>query len=138
MISDLRCPSTPELACKLSGANLFLIDSLSADQDFSHPVAVPDGFPGYTLPIPQPTNGKLFLRLRDDPAVINPVTVQVAALPPSAEELARAEQRHAAATAQPPPAPAVDAAPSAPAAPAPAAQAPAAPAPAAPTGSAKE
>jgi hypothetical protein len=102
VLTDLRCPSTPELACKLSGANLFLIDSLSADDDFSHPVPVPDGFPGNTLPIPQPTDGHLFLRLRDDPAVVNPVNVQVVALPPSPEELARAEQRHAAATRTPP------------------------------------
>jgi hypothetical protein len=135
VLTDLRCPSTPELACKLTGANLFLIDSLSADSDFRHPVPVPDGFPGNTLPIPQPTDGHLFLRLRDDPAVVNPVNVQVVALPPSAEELARAEQRHAAATSQPPPAPAAAAAQSAPAAttqmsapPAPVPQAPAPPA----------
>jgi hypothetical protein len=108
VLTDLRCPTTPELACKLSGANLFLIDSLSADRAFSHPVPVPDGFPGSTLPIPQPTDGSLFLRLRDDPAVVNPVTVPLVALPPSAEELARAEQRHAAAaaTTTPEPAPA--------------------------------
>jgi hypothetical protein len=97
VLADLRCPSTPELACQLSGAKLFLVDSLSIDRQFSHPVQVPDGFPGYTLPIPQPTDGRLYLRLRDDPAVINPVTVQVAALPPSAAEIARAEARHAAA-----------------------------------------
>jgi hypothetical protein len=100
-IADLRCPSTPELACKLSGVNLFLIDSLSTDREFTHPVPVPDGFPGYTLPIPQPTDGRLYLRLRDDPAIVNPVSVPVVALPPSAEESARAEQRHAAAVNPP-------------------------------------
>jgi hypothetical protein len=97
VLADLRCPATPELACKLSGAKLFLVDSLSVDRQFTHPVPVPDGFPGYTLPIPQPTDGRLYLKLRDDPDVVNPVTVQVVALPPSAEESARAEARHAAA-----------------------------------------
>jgi hypothetical protein len=86
VLADLRCPATPELACKLSGAKLFLVDSLSVDSQFSHPVPVPDGFAGYTLPIPQPTDGRLYLKLRDDPDVVNPVTVQVVALPPSAEE----------------------------------------------------
>ena len=28
MLKELKCPATPELACKLSGSNLFLIDSI--------------------------------------------------------------------------------------------------------------
>src|SRR5271170_1004111 len=46
LLKDLTCPSTPELACKLSGSNLFLIDSVSNDPAFAHPVQVPDGFLG--------------------------------------------------------------------------------------------
>jgi len=40
VLKDLTCPSTPELACKLSGSNLFLVDSLSSDREFTHPVRV--------------------------------------------------------------------------------------------------
>ena len=47
MLKDLTCPSTPELACKLTGFNLFLVESVSSDPQFKHPVQVPDGFPGY-------------------------------------------------------------------------------------------
>lgn len=101
-LTDLRCPATPELACQLSGTKLFLIDALSVEPQFRHPVPVPDGFPGTTLPIPQPTDGRLYLRLRDDPAVVNPVSLQVVALPASPEEIALAEARHAAAAAPAP------------------------------------
>src|SRR5258708_2488974 len=43
MLKELKCPATPELACKLSGSNLFLIDSVSSDAEFTRPVKVPDG-----------------------------------------------------------------------------------------------
>ncbi|MGH3547581.1 MAG: hypothetical protein ACRDQU_05580, partial [Pseudonocardiaceae bacterium] len=68
-LHELVCPATPELACKLSGSNLFLVDSISTDPAFAHPVQVPDGFPGYALPVPHPTDGRLFVKLRDDPGV---------------------------------------------------------------------
>ena len=45
-LSDIKCPSAPELACKLSGSNLFLIDSVASDPQFLSPVQVPDGFLG--------------------------------------------------------------------------------------------
>ena len=98
VLKDLTCPSTPELACKLTGSNLFLVDSVSSDPQFSHPVQVPDGFPGYALPVPQPTDGRLYVKLRDDPSAVNPVAMAVVQLPPSPEETARAAARLAAAT----------------------------------------
>jgi hypothetical protein len=96
VLQALRCPVTVDLACKLSGTNLFLIDSLATDAQFHHPVQVPDGFPGDALPVPH-SDGELYLKLRDDPAVTNIAALQAEQLPPTAEELARELARHAAA-----------------------------------------
>jgi hypothetical protein len=97
MLKDLKCPATAELACKLSGSNLYLLDSLSGDSQFNHPVRVPDGFPGFTLPVPHPTEGHLYVKLRDDPSVVHQTTLAAQQLPPSPEEAARATARQAAA-----------------------------------------
>src|SRR5216683_1085639 len=90
VLKDLACPATPELACKLSGVNLFLVDSVSNDPGFSHPVQVPDGFLGSALPVPHPTLGPLYVKLRDNPSVINPTTLEMQQLPPPTSDLARA------------------------------------------------
>ncbi|MGH8259499.1 MAG: hypothetical protein ACREUG_07395, partial [Steroidobacteraceae bacterium] len=95
-LRGIKCPATPELACKLSGADLFLVDSVSSEASFHHAVQVPDGFPGYALPVPHPMEGRLYVRLRDDPSVINLAALDVEQLPPTPEELARAAARHAA------------------------------------------
>ncbi|HVS77617.1 MAG TPA: hypothetical protein VHE11_11830, partial [Steroidobacteraceae bacterium] len=97
-LRELVCPATPELACKLSGSELFLVDSISADPDFEHAVQVPDGFPGYALPVPHPKGGQLFVKLRDDPAVVNRASVDTRKLPPTPQEAERASARHAAAS----------------------------------------
>jgi hypothetical protein len=81
-LASLECPSTAEVACKLSGADLFLLDSVSADAQFHNAVQVPDGFPGSTLPVPHPQSGSLYVRLRDDPAIINAATLGTQVLPP--------------------------------------------------------
>ena len=57
--------------CQLAGANLFLIDSVADNAAFDHPMKVPEGFPGDSLPVPRPHAGRLYLRLHDDPQVIN-------------------------------------------------------------------
>jgi hypothetical protein len=106
VLKELKCPATADLACKLSGANLFLVDSVSSDPKFTHPVQVPDGFPGYSIPVPHPTDGNLYVKLRDDPTVVNLTTLGAQELPPTVEEAARAPERHAA-HAEPEPAPAV-------------------------------
>jgi hypothetical protein len=72
-LRDLKCPPEPARPCKLTGANLFLLDALSNDPAFTHPVHVPQGFPGSVLTAPHPTDGKLFVKLRDDPSAVNPV-----------------------------------------------------------------
>ena len=118
VLRELNCPVSPEQACKLVGSNLFLLDSVSSSAAFDHPVQVPDGFPDYALPVPHPQAGQLYVKLRDDPAVVN-----LAALPgrpavhasESAPASASPESQHAtpaAAAALPaPPAPAAAAGP---------------------------
>ncbi len=81
-LRDLKCPADAGLDCKLSGADLFLVDSIADDAHFEHPVQVPDGFPGGALPVPRPSNGRLYLKLRDDPAVVNQVALAAQQLPP--------------------------------------------------------
>jgi hypothetical protein len=93
VLKDLSCPSTPELACKLSGSNLFLVDSVSNDPGFAHPVQVPDGFLGSALPVPHPTSGSLYVKLRDNPAVINPMILAMQQLPASPNEQERSNTR---------------------------------------------
>src|ERR1700722_18927366 len=95
ILRDLAC-STPELACKLSGTNLYLVDSLSNDREFAHPVQVPDGFLGAALPVPHPTGGALYVRLRDDPSVINATSFEVQQLPPTPKDPARSAARQTA------------------------------------------
>ncbi len=97
-LRELVCPDTPQLACKLSGSHLFLVDSISAEPGFGHFVKVPDGFPGYALPVPHPKNGRLFVKLRDDPGVINRASIDTRELPPTPQESERASVRRAAAT----------------------------------------
>ena len=103
-LSELKCPATRELACRLSGANLFLIDSVSNNPQFDHAIQVPEGFTGNALPVPRPIDGQMYVRLRDDPSVVNTTTLLAQQLPPSADEIARAAARHAAATSEDEPA----------------------------------
>jgi hypothetical protein len=101
-LRELKCPASAELACKLSGASLFLVDSVSSEPGFTHAVQVPDGFPGYSLPVPHPNNGLLYVKLRDDPMVVSRATLTPQQLPPTAEEVARAAERQAASQAPSP------------------------------------
>ncbi|WP_206370618.1 hypothetical protein [Solimonas marina] len=118
-LKTIKCPATPDLACQLSGSDLFLIDSVASDPSFKHASPVPDGFPGYSLLVPRPDAGRLYVKLRDDPSVTNVITLDVQQLPPTPEELAaqkaRADAEKAKADAekarqqQTPPSPAPDA-----------------------------
>ena len=92
-LKEIDCPAAAELACKLSGSNLFLIDSLSTDPQFAHPVQVPEGFLGSALPVPHPGRGALYVKLRDDTAVINLATLSARQLPTSSGELERSLAR---------------------------------------------
>ena len=71
--SEMRTASeaAPGKDCELSGDKLFLLDAVSADPDFSNAVTVPDGFVDSVLPVPQPKNKMLYIKLRDDPATVD-------------------------------------------------------------------
>jgi hypothetical protein len=88
VLQTLKCPAGAEEQCRLSGSNLFLVDSVASDPQFSNAVAVPDGFPGYVLPVPRPQSGQLYVKLRDDPSVVNQVTLAAEKLPPLPGEAA--------------------------------------------------
>jgi hypothetical protein len=73
VLRDLKCPDESDRPCKLTGSNLFLLNSVSNNPQFDHPVQVPEGFPGYALTVPRPTAGQLYIKLHDDPSVVNVV-----------------------------------------------------------------
>jgi len=102
MLEKLQCPETPDLACKLTGTNLFLIEAVSGNADFAHSVPVPEGFLGAALPVPHPTAGPLYIKLRDDPHAINSTLLSAEVVPLPAESADRAAIRHSAATTAPP------------------------------------
>lgn len=81
VLQALQCPAAPEQACKLTGSNLFLVDSVSGDPEFKEAVEVPDGFPGRALPVPRPGKSGLYLKLRDDPATVTSATLVAEELP---------------------------------------------------------
>jgi hypothetical protein len=76
-LTGVDCPAEPQAACSLSGADLFLIEALSTDADFAHSTRVPDGFTDSVLHIAHPQEGKLYVKLRDDPSVISLAVVNV-------------------------------------------------------------
>jgi hypothetical protein len=76
-LKEIRCPGSPDKQCRLLGSNLFLIDSVASDPQFTHSVAVPIGFPDSTLSVPRPNGTLLYLKLRDDPAAVNPMVLPV-------------------------------------------------------------
>jgi hypothetical protein len=85
-LAGVDCPAQPEAACSLIGSDLFLLDSVSADADFAHATQVPDGFTAPVLRIPRPQQGRLYLKLRDDPAVVNVAMLDVKTASPAAAQ----------------------------------------------------
>lgn len=78
---QLRCPHSSLKPCILSGNNLFLVDSLAASADFQNPVTVQLDFTGTEIAVPHPLNGTLYLKLRDDPSVVQTLNMPVDLLP---------------------------------------------------------
>jgi hypothetical protein len=70
-LKDVRCPDDPDKPCTLNGEQLYLIDSIAADPAFTHPVLVPSGFADNSVSVPRPSGTVLYLKLRDDPDMIN-------------------------------------------------------------------
>jgi hypothetical protein len=100
-LASLECPATADVACRLSGTDLFLLDSVAADAQFHNAVQVPDGFPGTSLPVPHPQTGGLFVRLRDDPAIVNAATLGTQVLPAPPASPAAAPVASSVPTAEP-------------------------------------
>jgi hypothetical protein len=66
-LKEVRCPDSPDKQCRLSGTNLFLVESVASDPQFTHNVPVPAGFAESSLNVPRPNGTLLYLKLRDDP-----------------------------------------------------------------------
>lgn len=74
-LDGIRCAATPEKQCALSGDKLFLLDSVSADPTFANSVTVPEGFVDDALAIPASKAKTIYIKLRDDPAVVDVATL---------------------------------------------------------------
>ncbi len=75
-LQSYSCPPDASQPCTLAGSSLFLLDAVAADAQFTKPVVVPDGFSSGTLQVPHASGGQLFIKLRDDPVVVNTVAVE--------------------------------------------------------------
>jgi hypothetical protein len=82
-LKEVHCPASPAKPCTLTGENLFLIDSVSNTQQFTHPVTVPMGFAGMSKQVPRPPGTTLYLTLRDDPSTVDLVSLPVSPEPDS-------------------------------------------------------
>jgi hypothetical protein len=76
-LQEVRCPDSPDKQCRLAGSNLFLIDSIASDPQFTHTVSVPIGFADSSLKVPRPNGTLLYIKLRDDPKTVNTLTLPV-------------------------------------------------------------
>jgi hypothetical protein len=75
--TDLHCPNDATLPCTVTGASLYLVDAIATDAAFTTPTTVPEGFVGTSLSLPRPAKTGFYLRLRDDPASVNIVTMPI-------------------------------------------------------------
>lgn len=74
-LKQLKCPLDTGLACKLSGTDLYLLDSVSSDSQFNQAAQIPEGFTGQIFVVPRANDGVLYLKLRDDPSTVYSVTM---------------------------------------------------------------
>jgi hypothetical protein len=76
-LKEIRCPDSPDKQCRLTGSDLFLIDSVASDAQFTHTVSVPMGFADSSLSVPRPNGTLLYIKLRDDPSTANTLILPV-------------------------------------------------------------
>jgi len=74
---ELHCPRAASKPCTLTGSNLFLAASIGSTPEFENSTDVPPDFTGTQLSVPRPVNGLLYLRLRDDPATVQTLSLAV-------------------------------------------------------------
>ena len=82
-LKELQCPRTTVKPCMLSGTDLFLATAISATPTFDNAVSVPPEFTGTQLAVPHPVKGVLYLKLRDDPASQETLTLPVTPMTPA-------------------------------------------------------
>jgi hypothetical protein len=100
---ELRCPRAAAKPCILTGTNLFLAASIGAMPDFENSTDVPADFTGTQLSVPHPANGALYLKLRDDPATVQTLTLPVTpALTPAPQTAQPAQPQPATPQGTPP------------------------------------
>ncbi len=115
LVTLVRVPQLKELQCaeraaqcKLLGADLFLLQQVGSDAQLTKSVTVPEGFGDNTLIVPRPS-GTLYLKLRDDPDVVNTAALPVTPDPLQAAAAARAAAAKAPVDGATAPAPAASA-----------------------------
>ena len=81
VVRELTCPGGADRPCALAGSDLFLLDSVSSGPGFDNAAHVPEGYTGSALPVPHPSAGRLFVRLHDDPSVVNQIVLPDAQAP---------------------------------------------------------
>jgi hypothetical protein len=77
VLKEIRCHADPDKPCQLSGSNLYLIDSVASDSQFTHSAPVPTGFLDTTLSVPHPGESGLYIKLRDDPSAVSTATLPI-------------------------------------------------------------
>jgi len=87
---DLRCPRSQAKPCMLSGTNLFLAASIGVTPQLDSATTVPPEFTGTQLIVPHPNNGQLYMKLRDDPATLQTITLPVTTITPAESKSAAA------------------------------------------------
>lgn len=93
---ELHCQHSPAKPCQLTGSNLFLAASVGNSPDLAYSTDVPPDFTGTQLSVPHPVNGILYVRLRDDPATVQTLTLPLS--PAAAPATAQAPSAVSAAT----------------------------------------
>jgi hypothetical protein len=93
VLEGLQCARNTAQPCTLTGTNLFLLDAVASDPNFSQGMQVPDGFAGSALQVPHPNGASLYVKLRDDPSAVNTVVLPPKPLPQQA--LSAPAQQHA-------------------------------------------
>jgi hypothetical protein len=102
---ELRCPHSASKPCLLDGSNLFLATTIAATPTFDDPTDVSPDFTGTELVVPHPSNGVLYIKLRDDPATVQTLNLPVTplVLPTASSAISRTESPLANASALPSP-----------------------------------
>ena len=82
-----------------------LVDSISATPEFDNAVELPPDFTGTQVSVPHPSNGSLYLKLRDDPETAQTLTLPVRPMTPQEQPTALPAQTPAPALPAPAAAP---------------------------------